>query len=586
VVKEQTKRRFWDWGSSDIAIGSIGDPTIAFMRLVLVSVALLVVHLDRSAPDHYLPLAYGLLILYIVYSLTVFILVSSSSPLVRSITLWSHWIDTAWCTALIPLTGGPNSIFYFVFFFPILIASLRYGFLSGARTAIASAAFFAVVSYVSEPSEARSTLFYFVHRPIYLITFGLVVAYWGGHEIASRRRLTLLKDVNNLSNPRFGLDRTIAAIMERLRAFYDADSCILITVQQSDEGDKYSLRRVDRRVSEAGRDARLIDPALARQLLAVPAGCALLYRTGRRWSPGSNRFYSYDPRKEARTSEGLEAGKAIAELLEAASFVAVPMYHHWELAGQIYMTSARKNAFAVSDIDFILQIVDQVMPVIDNIQVVGQLASNAALQERERIARNIHDNAIQLYIGLQAGLTSLRQRLDASVAEVNGDPARLREAADGLLARVDRLIEMTNISTSDLRGHMNGLKHSGESQEVLLSSIQRLAGNFSKVTGITVYVKGDPAVQVNDRLSAEVYQMTVEGLTNIKRHTQSELAVIGVECSDDYLTLQIENDNASKQEFVHFTPRSIAGRAEALGGQWRVERDVLGRTVLTVQVPL
>jgi len=571
---------------SDAGIGSIGDPMIALMRLILVSAALVIVHLDQSAPDRYLSLAYGLLALYIIHSLTVFILATRKSPLVRSIRPWSHWIDTAWCTTLIAFSGGANSIFFFIYFFSIIVASLRYGLLSGARIAVASAVLFSVVSYALEPAGTRSGLVYFLHRPIYLITLGLLMAFWGGHEIASKGRLMLLKDVNNLSNPRFGVDRTIAAIMERLRAFYDADSCLLITAQQNEEGDKYSLRRIDRQIAEAGTDASPIDPALARQLLAAPAGCALLYRSTRRWNPWGNTFYSYDPRKEARVSEGLEAGKALADLLEAGSFVAVPMYHHWELAGQIYLTSARKNAFAVSDIDFVLQIVDQVIPVIDNIQVVGQLATNAAEQERERIARNIHDNAIQLYVGLQAGLTSLRQRLEAAVAETNGDPARLREAVDGVIGRVDRLIEITNISTSDLRGHMNGLKDSGEGREVLLSSIQRLAGNFSKVTGISVYVKGDPGVQVNDRLSAEVYQMTVEGLSNIRRHTQSELAVIGVECSGDYLNLQIENDNANKQEFVQFTPRSIAGRAEALGGRWHVDRDVLGRTVLTVQVPL
>jgi signal transduction histidine kinase len=586
VGKDDRNRNFSDWLSSDAGAGPIGDPIIALMRLLLVSAALLIVYLDRPALALHVSFSDLLLALYVFHSLALFTLATRNSPLVRSIRPWSHWIDIGWCTALTIFSGGANSIFFFIYFFPVLVASLRYGSLSGARAAIASAVSFTMVSYALDPNQARTGLAYLLHRPIYLTGLGLVMAYWGGRETASRRRLTLLKDVNNLSNPRFGVDRTIAAIMERLRGFYDADSCLLITAQQSEDGDKYSLRRIDRQVKEAGSDSRPIDPILARQLLAAPAGCALLYRTSRWWFPWGKSFYSYDPRKEARASEGLEAGKALADLLECRSFVAVPMYHHWELAGQIYLTSAKTNTFAVADIDFILQIVDQVIPVIDNIQVVGQLASYAAEQERERIARNIHDNAIQLYVGLQAGLTSLRQRLESAVAEANEDPARLREAVDGVIGRVDRLIEMTNISTSDLRGHMSGLKDSDEGREVLLSSIQRLAGNFSKVTGISVYVKGDPEVQVNDRLSAEVYQMTVEGLSNIRRHTQSELAIIGVECSGDYLTLQIENDNANKQEFVQFTPRSIAGRAEALGGQWRVDRDVLGRTVLTVEVPL
>lgn len=46
--------------------------------------------------------------------------------------------------------------------------------------------------------------------PAYLILLGSMMACWGGSETRLRRRLELLKDVGKLSNPRFGVDRTIS----------------------------------------------------------------------------------------------------------------------------------------------------------------------------------------------------------------------------------------------------------------------------------------------------------------------------------------------------------------------------------------
>jgi signal transduction histidine kinase len=62
--------------------------------------------------------------------------------------------------------------------------------------------------------------------------------------------------------------------------------------------------------------------------------------------------------------------------------------------------------------------------------------------------------------------------------------------------------------------------------------------------------------------------MIVEGLSNIRRHTQSERAFIGLECQDGRIIMRIENDGSAPKPF---NPRSISERAEALGGRAYVE---------------
>lgn len=70
-----------------------------------------------------------------------------------------------------------------------------------------------------------------------------------------------------------------------------------------------------------------------------------------------------------------------------------------------------------------MQLIEHVLPVIDNIRLVDRLASAAAEEERRRIARDLHDRIVQPYIGLQLGLAAVRQRL-ATAGEVTADVDR------------------------------------------------------------------------------------------------------------------------------------------------------------------
>ncbi len=86
-------------------------------------------------------------------------------------------------------------------------------------------------------------------RLIQLLILGYLISRWGGFRINLRNRLQLLKDVTVFSNPRFGIDRTINAVLESLRAFYDADSALLLVAAKSG-AESYQMYRI-RRGSQA-----------------------------------------------------------------------------------------------------------------------------------------------------------------------------------------------------------------------------------------------------------------------------------------------------------------------------------------------
>jgi signal transduction histidine kinase len=243
--------------------------------------------------------------------------------------------------------------------------------------------------------------------------------------------------------------------------------------------------------------------------------------------------------------------------------------YHNEPLGRIYLT-AQQHGFGEADAHFLLQISDHILPVIQNIRLVDRLAADAADQERQRIARDIHDSVVQPYIGLQLGLTATYRKLTGG-----GDVA----------ADLQRLIALADEGISDVRGFVRELTGESERGTGLLPAVRRFAGKFTEATGIEVRVEAPGELSLPDRLAGEVFQMVSEGLSNIRRHTQARQARIGLTCVDDRLILHLENDQARREDAA-FTPHSITGRAAALGGRARVEHHNPDHTIVIVEIPL
>jgi signal transduction histidine kinase len=234
------------------------------------------------------------------------------------------------------------------------------------------------------------------------------------------------------------------------------------------------------------------------------------------------------------------------------------------------------------DMEFLLQLMDHVTPVMENIRLIDNLASDAAEQERRRIAHDIHDSVIQPYLGLQFGLAALDQKLEAGNTAIRGN--------------IQELLELTNIELTELRRFVWGLRAGEERMDVLLPAIERYAERFSLVTGIKVDVEARGKVKVNDRLAAELFQIVAEGLSNVRRHAFCRDARVEISCKDSSLLLQIKNSRPranpeaervdGNESAKPFRPHSIAERAASLGGDTHVFVDEKDYTVVSIGIPL
>ena len=548
-------------------IESLDERLVNFTRFVLALSGLIIIYIDPSEPDRLVNITYTALALYTVYSAFVYFISRKSQSVFRGIPL--YWIDVAWYLVLISLSSGTNSLFFFFFFFAILVASFRSGYRPGLEVTIVSATLFVTIGYLTTPTPIEPNRF--LLRPICLASIGYLMAYWGGSETTHKRRLALLRDVSRSSNPRFGVNQTIGSIMTKLREFYDADSCLVINTRSV--SNSHILRRVDRRHAKLGNQVESVGPEAA-HLLAWPSDWAVTWhgRFGKRWfRKTAASIYNFSTGERVKDVD-FEAYASIADLIASDSFITIPVYQRNGFAGRLYLT-AKDRFFNYSDVDFLRQVMDHVMPMIENIQLVDRLASQASEYERQRLSRDIHDSAIQPYIGLKLGLDALRRRVsdDDSVAQ-------------GLA----ELAEKTDSVIKDLRTFVGGLKDPGSRERinVLTSSVERHAKQLGEFYGIDVDVKIATDMNMNDRLAAELFHIVREGLSNIKRHTSSAEARIRMTSLNGDMVLNIENDASASDSESTFSPRSITERAIALGGRVSVNVDAGERTIVSVIIPM
>src|SRR4029079_10526097 len=187
---------------------------------------------------------YVALMLYSLYGLLIYHLSVRRNPLVAHKVI--PWLDMLWYLPPIAFTSDTNNLFYYFFFFSIIVASFSWGLTDGLRLTLASAAIYTIVGVLAAPKDRPLDLDKLLLAPIGLLIFGYIIARWGGYHTELKNRLKLLKEVTVFSNPRFGIDRTIKAILESIRAFYDAETCVLLVPGKPGDADSYVMYRVTR----------------------------------------------------------------------------------------------------------------------------------------------------------------------------------------------------------------------------------------------------------------------------------------------------------------------------------------------------
>ncbi|HEY3365374.1 MAG TPA: sensor histidine kinase [Symbiobacteriaceae bacterium] len=181
-------------------------------------------------------------------------------------------------------------------------------------------------------------------------------------------------------------------------------------------------------------------------------------------------------------------------------------------------------------------------------------------EERQRMARELHDTLAQ---GL-AGLVLQLEAVDDLLARGEAERAR---------AITVRAMQRARTTLAEARTAIQALRTPLEKGNVV-GAIQELVDNLRAETGLTCIFEAGPGdLRLEGEVGAQVYRVVKEGLTNIQRHAQASQAAVRLTATPEHIQLEITDDG------VGFDPDAIpTGHYGLLG--LRERTGLLGGTLM------
>ena len=197
-------------------------------------------------------------------------------------------------------------------------------------------------------------------------------------------------------------------------------------------------------------------------------------------------------------------------------------------------------------------------------------------QERERIARDIHDELGSFLVRLKIEATLLAAKLPI-------DPPALREKARAIESLLDQAMGAAGRVARELRPGI--LKEFG-----LPAAIESLAEDFSQHFGITCRVHCDDDLDADPDTSLALFRIVQETLTNVAKHAHASLVVVRLKREKGSIALELRDNgrgisDADMAKPKSFGLRGIRERVHSLSGDFTITSGEHGGTYIRLQVP-
>ncbi len=206
-------------------------------------------------------------------------------------------------------------------------------------------------------------------------------------------------------------------------------------------------------------------------------------------------------------------------------------------------------------------VADQLAIALENARLYNHAQEVAVLEERQRLARDLHDSVTQLIFSITLVAQSIR-------------PAYLRDLAEGE-RRIDRVLELSQQALAEMRALLAEIRSPVE--EGLLNAMRKHIARVQKREGLAVRLEvGEYAPRPTDQ-EEMLYRIVQEALNNVVKHAHAQTATIQLAQRADGLELAITDDGRG---FAPQTAPPTNGRSGGLGLRGMRERvERLGGTI-------
>lgn len=534
------------------------------------------IYIDPTEPARLREITYAVLLSYAVYSVAVLAYIHAASRVTSRHRLALHGLDILWTSALTVVSQGPVSPFFLFFLFVVVAAAYRWGFRETTGTALVIIAIFVIETALAAagpwniPWLAAMTLDLngAILRVSYLLLTGVLLGYLAEQDKLSRSELAATADAARQPNVNLGLGGSVTAVARMLLGTFRAAA--VVTVVRDHDSGRTILWQVDR---APGRTRPRVH---RRELSRADQALWLFDDPGRTWhavyagpagDPVTARVTEPDVWRLRRSPLHIPALLSMA--VPSRNLTAVNFGHAGEWQARAYLFDIAGTGGLERLLHFLEALADHVTPALTNVFLLRRLRARAGAAERARVARELHDGAIQALFGIEMKLEAMRRESPRDPADVAGE-----------LAEIQGMLRQEILALRELMQALRPIELDSAEQlpDVLASLVER----FRRDSGISArFISTGAVMSMTPARALEIVRIVQEALVNVRKHSQARNVLVRLTADDGRCRLVIEDDgcgfefqgrlSASDLDEQRAGPAIIKERARLAGADLTVE---------------
>lgn len=402
-----------------------------------------------------------------------------------------------------------------------------------------------------------------------------------GH-LETRVRVTSTNEIGQLS-------RTFNVMADRLQE-RERELCGAQGALEERMRETQALYRIGTEISRLQQLDRVLQSVVdrTRELLRGDAVALCLFAPGRTdltaqatsGPPDAFRSGSDSPECEPPPAGSLECRSAIPAAIRpeyARAHLAAPLHVGDDQIGAIYVTTREDRAFTTNESELLAGLAAQAAIAIERARLSDEVRSLAAVEERERLAREMHD-------GLAQALGLLHLKLQGALVSSAAAPA--------IAGRLREMLQITEHAYEEVRQSIFGLRTFVSRGLGLVPTLTEYLHEFSAHNGIAVDLEtaGPELGPIPPASEVQAVRIIQEALTNVRKHASADRARVRLQRDGAWLRVTVEDDGVGwdhppVRNGFHFGLQTMRERAEGLGGRLEIDSAVGRGTRVVATLP-
>ena len=264
-----------------------------------------------------------------------------------------------------------------------------------------------------------------------------------------------------------------------------------------------------------------------------------------------------------------------------------PLQRGDETVGVLLIGARAPRSLTVDDVETLGSLANLAAIALENDRLHERLRELAIVEERERIAREMHDGLAQVlgYVNTKS------QAVEGFLAAGHADEARSQLAE---LAAAARSLYV------DVREAILGLRSPIPGERGLVEAVEAYAIRFAEASKLAVRVEASPASRqaaLAPAVQAHVFRIVQEGLTNVRKHARAQRAGIAFAVAGDRFVVRVSDDGRGLESrsasggqevggWPHFGLAAMRERAASIGGEVAWSEAPGGGAIVELVVPV